>query len=163
MSNTQKTGFVYSSEILQYRFSNQHPFNQMRLKLTTELLSDLGYLKPEHIVKQQIATVDELNLIHSFDIIQYIRRASHRILNDKNDELNLIHSYYYIQSIRRASHGILNENEAKKYCLDGSDTLQFRMMHKHSARIVGGALNLADKIMDGTFTNGCHLGGGLHH
>ncbi|PTE80453.1 acetoin utilization protein AcuC [Staphylococcus cohnii] len=136
MSNTQNTGFVYSNEILQYRFSNQHPFNQMRLKLTTELLSDLGYLKPEHIVRPRIATDDELNLIHSYD---------------------------YIQSIRRASHGILNDNEAKKYGLDGSDTLQFRMMHKHSARIVGGALNLADKIMDGTFTNGCHLGGGLHH
>lgn len=36
-------------------------------------------------------------------------------------------------------------------------------MHQHCARIVGGALNLADKIMDGTYTNGCHLGGGLHH
>lgn len=137
MNHTQqKTGYVYSNELLQYRFSNSHPFNQMRLKLTTELLTDLGYLKPNHIIQPRIA-------------------------NDK--ELALIHSYDYIQAIRHASHGILSDNEAQKYGLDGDDTLQFRMMHKHSARIVGGALNLADCIMDGTVTNGCHLGGGLHH
>lgn len=47
--------------------------------------------------------------------------------------------------------------------MDSDDTLQFRMMHQHSARIVGGALNLSDQIMDGTVNNGCHLGGGLHH
>src|SRR5699024_12050719 len=100
MSNTQKTGFVYSNEILQYRFSNQHPFNQMRLKLTTELLSDLGYLKPEHIVKPRIATDDELNLIHSYDYIQSIRRASHGILNDneakdrKSTRLNSSHVWF---------------------------------------------------------------------
>jgi len=137
MSNTQQTtGYVYSNEILQYRFSNSHPFNQMRLKLTTELLTELNYLKPQHIIKPRIANDTEIALIHSYD---------------------------YIQAIRRASHGILNDSEAKKYGLDGDDTLQFRMMHKHSARIVGGALNLADKVMDNSITNGCHLGGGLHH
>ena len=36
-------------------------------------------------------------------------------------------------------------------------------MHKHSARIVGGALNLVDQVMTNQITNGCHLGGGLHH
>ena len=36
-------------------------------------------------------------------------------------------------------------------------------MHRHSARIVGGALNLADAIMNQSLNNGCHLGGGLHH
>ena len=137
MSNMQQTtGYVYANELLQYRFSNKHPFNQMRLKLTTELLMELGYLKQHHVISPRIATDDELSLIHSYD---------------------------YIQAIRHASHGILNETEAKKYGLDGEDTLQFRMMHKHSARIVGGALNLADQIMNGTLTNGCHLGGGLHH
>ena len=130
------TGYVYSEDLLQYRFSNEHPFNQMRLKLTTELLKDANFLKDEHIVIPRIATDEELALIHQYD---------------------------YIQAIRHASHGILSEHEAKKYGLNGDDTLQFKHMHRHSARIVGGALNLADCIMDGTFINGCHLGGGLHH
>lgn len=130
------TGYVYSEDILKYRFSNDHPFNQMRLKLTTELLKDANFLKNDHIVKPRIATDEELALIHQYD---------------------------YIQAIRHASHGILSEHEAKKYGLNGDDTLQFKHMHQHSARIVGGALNLADYIMNGTFINGCHLGGGLHH
>ncbi|MCM3294393.1 acetoin utilization protein AcuC [Staphylococcus capitis] len=130
------TGYVYSEDPLQYRFSNEHPFNQMRLKLTTELLKDANFLKDEHIVIPRIATDEELALIHQYD---------------------------YIQAIRHASHGILSEHEAKKYGLNGDDTLQFKHMHRHSARIVGGALNLVDCIMDGTFINGCHLGGGLHH
>ena len=130
------TGYVYSEDPLQYRFSNEHPFNQMRLKLTTELLKDANFLKDEHIVIPRIATDEELALIHQYD---------------------------YIQAIRHASHGILSEHEAKKYGLSGDDTLQFKHMHRHSARIVGGALNLVDCIMDGTFINGCHLGGGLHH
>lgn len=130
------TGYVYSEDLLQYRFSNEHPFNQMRLKLTTELLKDANFLKDEHIVIPRIATDEELALIHQYD---------------------------YIQAILHASHGILSEHEAKKYGLNGDDTLQFKHMHRHSARIVGGALNLVDCIMDGTFINGCHLGGGLHH
>lgn len=82
MSNMQQTtGYVYANELLQYRFSNDHPFNQMRLKLTTELLLDLGSLKPEHIITPRIATDEELSLIHSYDYIQAIRRASHGILN----------------------------------------------------------------------------------
>lgn len=131
-----KTGYVYSNEILKYRFNDQHPFNQMRLKLTTELLKKMDVLKDEHIIEPRIATDDEIALVHNYD---------------------------YIQAIRHASHGILNPDEAQKYGLDSEDTVQFRHMHRHSARIVGGALNLADQILQGKVTNGCHLGGGLHH
>ncbi|RNM18328.1 acetoin utilization protein AcuC [Staphylococcus pasteuri] len=135
MSNKNKTGYVYSDEILKYRFNNEHPFNQMRLKLTTELLIDAQFLSNENILTPRIATEDELALIHRYD---------------------------YIQAIKHASHGILSSEEAKKYGFN-DDTVPFRHMHRHCSRIVGGALNLADKIMDGTYTNGCHLGGGLHH
>ena len=75
----------------------------------------------------------------------------------------LIHKYDYIQAIKHASHGILSPSEANKYGLNTDDTFQFRHMHRHSARIVGGALNLADEIMNENILNGCHLGGGLHH
>ena len=40
MNTKNRTGYVYSDDILKYRFNNEHPFNQMRLKLTTELLLD---------------------------------------------------------------------------------------------------------------------------
>ena len=53
--------------ILKYRFNNEHPFNQMRLKLTTELLLNANLLSPEQIVQPRIATDDELMLIHKYD------------------------------------------------------------------------------------------------
>lgn len=136
MLNETKTGYVYSDKILKYRFNDHHPFNQMRLKLTTELLLMGNLLDEKDIIEPQIASVNELSLIHQYD---------------------------YIQAIKHASHGILSQTEAQKYGLNSDDTFQFKDMHIHSARIVGGALTLADNIMKGTLTNGCHLGGGLHH
>lgn len=136
MITENKTGYVYAHELLQYRFKNDHPFNQMRLKLTTELLVDLNALHNHHLIQPRLASDEEIALIHSYD---------------------------YIQAMHHASHGILSDVEARKYGLDGEDTMQFKHMHQHSARIVGGALNLADAIMTNKVTNGCHLGGGLHH
>ncbi|WP_238100976.1 acetoin utilization protein AcuC [Staphylococcus massiliensis] len=131
-----KTGYVYATSLLQYRFHDKHPFNQMRLKLTTELLLETGHLNTSHIITPRIATDDELALIHKYD---------------------------YIEAIKRGSRGILAFDEAEKYGLGSDDTSQFKDMHEHSARIVGGALSLVDAIMNGEIKNGCHLGGGLHH
>lgn len=130
-----KTGYVYSNELLKYRFGDEHPFNQMRLKLTTELLEDMGVLDQQHIITPEIASEETLALVHTYD---------------------------YIEAIQHASRGILSDIEARKYGLD-EETSPFKHMHQHSARIVGGALKLADAIMTGKVQNGCHLGGGLHH
>ena len=134
--HSSKTAYVYSDKLLQYRFHDQHPFNQMRLKLTTELLLNANLLSPEQIVQPRIATDDELMLIHKYD---------------------------YVEAIKHASHGIISEDEAKKYGLNDEENGQFKHMHRHSATIVGGALTLAHLIMSGKVLNGCHLGGGLHH
>lgn len=37
---TDKSLFVYSDELLTYKFSDEHPFNQKRLKLTLDLLKN---------------------------------------------------------------------------------------------------------------------------
>ena len=102
----------------------------MRLKLTTELLQMMKLLKDDQIIYPRIATEEELALIHKYD---------------------------YIQAIKHASHGILSPSEANKYGLNTDDTFQFRHMHRHSARIVGGALNLADEIMNENILNGLSL------
>lgn len=60
MQNNLKTGYVYSDELLKYRFNDNHPFNQMRLKLTTELLQMMKMLKDDQIITPRIATEEEL-------------------------------------------------------------------------------------------------------
>ncbi|UWF57750.1 acetoin utilization protein AcuC [Staphylococcus hyicus] len=131
-----QTGYVYADTLLQYRFHNKHPFNQMRLKLTTELLLSTGLLQSSQIIKPRIATVDEIATVHKYD---------------------------YIQAIKRGERNLLNPDEKIKYGLDDEDTHVFPKIHKSTATIVGGGLNLIDAIMDGQYVNGCHLGGGLHH
>lgn len=96
-----KTAYVYSDKLLQYRFHDQHPFNQMRLKLTTELLLNANLLSPEQIVQPRIATDDELMLIHKYD---------------------------YVEAIKHASHGIISEDEAMKYGLNDEENGQFKHM-----------------------------------
>ena len=36
--------FIYSDELLNYKFNSHHPFNQFRLKLTVDLLNKLNAL-----------------------------------------------------------------------------------------------------------------------
>ncbi|MBF0842544.1 MULTISPECIES: acetoin utilization protein AcuC [Mammaliicoccus] len=128
--------YVYSEDLLKYRFSDSHPFNQMRLKLTTDLLIDLGVLKSEHLIQPRIAT---------------------------DEELELVHEPSYIEAIKKAGNGDLPIEEYDKYGLNSEDTPQFVNMHENSARVVGGTLNAVDAVMSGEAKRACHLGGGLHH
>ncbi len=128
--------YVYSEDLLKYRFSDSHPFNQMRLKLTTDLLFDLGVLTEAHIIPPRVAT---------------------------DEELQLVHEPNYIEAIKKAGNGELPLEEYDKYGLNSEDTPQFVNMHENSARVVGGTLNAVDAVMTGKATRACHLGGGLHH
>ncbi|ARJ50022.1 acetoin utilization protein AcuC [Staphylococcus lutrae] len=132
----RETGYVYADSLLRYRFHNKHPFNQMRVKLTTELLLSTGFLSKDQIIVPRQATVDEIATIHKYD---------------------------YIQAVIRGEKNLLRPDEQQKYGLGDEDTHVFSRIHRSTATIIGGGLNLIDAIMSGKFRNGCHLGGGLHH
>ena len=108
--HSSKTAYVYSDKLLQYRFHDQHPFNQMRFKINNRATFECKFMSPEQIVQPRIATDDELMLIHKYD---------------------------YVEAIKHASHGIISEDEAKKYGLNDEENGQFKHMHRHSATIVG--------------------------
>jgi acetoin utilization protein AcuC len=128
--------FVYSEELLNYKFSSHHPFNQFRLKLTIDLLNKIKALDPEQIVPPRLATVEELSLIH-----------------DPN----------YIEAVKAAGYGQLPKEVAENYGLGTEDTPIFPNMHEASALLVGGTLEAADQVMTGKAAHALHLGGGLHH
>lgn len=68
------TKFVYSKNLLNYRFRDDHPFNQMRLLLTKSLLESLSLLHKEDIVAPRIATDEELMLIHQSEYIEAVKK-----------------------------------------------------------------------------------------
>jgi acetoin utilization protein AcuC len=128
--------FIYSDELLGYRFNDQHPFNQTRLTLTIDLLKDIQALRPEEVIPARMATDEELFLNH-----------------DPN----------YVNAVKRASTGQLLPEQAEGYGIGTEDTPMFDGMHEASAFLVGGTLTAADYVMTGKARHALHLGGGLHH
>ncbi|WP_153127187.1 acetoin utilization protein AcuC [Peribacillus tepidiphilus] len=128
--------FVYSEEQLKYKFNNNHPFNQFRLKLTLDLLEKCGGIQKEDIIPPRMAT---------------------------DEELELIHDPSYIEAVKQAGNGNLSEDRASSYGLGTEDTPIFPGMHEASAMLVGGTLTAVDYVMSGKALHALNLGGGLHH
>jgi acetoin utilization protein AcuC len=133
---SDRSVFVFSEELLNYRFSSQHPFNQMRLKLTLDLLSKIGAINDDQIVAPRMATDEELQLVH-----------------DPN----------FVNAVKLAGQGKLKGESAEGYGLGTEDTPIFANMHEASALLVGGTLTAVDYVMAGKAIHALHLGGGLHH
>ncbi|MEK3890366.1 acetoin utilization protein AcuC [Bacillus sp. FSL K6-3431] len=128
--------FIYSDELLNYHFSNEHPFNQLRLKLTLDLLSEMGAITSDDIIKPRIAS---------------------------DEELLLNHEPSYIEAIKQAGRGELPADKTAGFGIGTEDTPIFPDMHEASARLVGGTLTAVDYVMQGKANHALHLGGGLHH
>lgn len=133
---TKEAVFIYSDELLSYRFSKDHPFNQFRLTLTLDLLKELNAITNEDIIPPRMAT---------------------------DEELCLIHDSSYIEAVKSAGNGRLSEETAENYGLGTEDTPIFSGMHEASALLVGGTLTAVDQVMTGQSRHAVHLGGGLHH
>ncbi|MFD1739310.1 acetoin utilization protein AcuC [Bacillus salitolerans] len=128
--------FIYSDKIENYRFNEHHPFNQVRVTLTKDLLLQSNLLQHTSIIKPRMATDEELALFHDRD---------------------------YIQAVKDASKGKLSEDQAASYGIGTEDTPIFPNMHEASSLLVGGTLTAVDYVLEGKTTHALHLGGGLHH
>jgi Histone deacetylase domain. len=133
---TERSVFIYSEEELQYHFGPHHPFNQMRLLLTKELLEALGALSPEQLIPPRMARDEELELVLDPD---------------------------FIRAVKKAGKGELSGIGAEIFGLGTEDTPIFPNMHEASARLVGGTLVAVETVMEGKARHALHLGGGLHH
>lgn len=128
--------YVYDKSLLEYRFNDQHPFNQMRVKMTTDLLSTSGFLTKEDIIKPRKATDEELLLVHQPD---------------------------YVEAVKKAGQGKLPESQLESYGLASDDTPTFEDMHEKSKMLVGATLTAVDEVMKGNAKKVLSLAGGLHH
>ncbi|MGY3715270.1 acetoin utilization protein AcuC [Sutcliffiella cohnii] len=128
--------FIYSDAFQTYKFSENHPFNQLRVSLSLSLLKESQAISKNDIISPRIATDDELALIHD--------RA-------------------YIDAVKLAGNGMLGEDRASSYGLGTEDTPIFSNMHEASSLLVGGTLTAVDYVMTGKAKHALNLGGGLHH
>jgi len=128
--------FVFSKDLLNYKFNETHPFNQLRIKLTLDLLKLLHAIEDNQMIPPRSAT---------------------------DEELMLIHDPHYINAVKLAGLGKLPPETGENYGLGTEDTPIFPNMHEASSLLVGGTLAAADAVMSGRAKHALHLGGGLHH
>ncbi|MEQ6388718.1 acetoin utilization protein AcuC [Bacillaceae bacterium S4-13-58] len=134
--NVNNAAFIYSSNYRDYRFSSDHPFNQLRVDITLDLLRKSNAIRDQDILPPRMAT---------------------------DDELALVHQPIYIEAVKKAGRGELSEDEAFEFGLGTEDTPMFTNMHEASSLLVGGTLAAVDSVLNGPYDHSLNLGGGLHH
>ncbi len=133
---TNRSSFIFSEDLLKYKFNSDHPFNQFRLTLTVDLLTKLNALSASQICPPRMATEEELYLIHDPD---------------------------YVHAVNLAGLGRITEEMAENYGIGTEDNPIFPHMHEATSLQVGGTLAAVDQVMTGAVDHALHLGGGLHH
>ncbi|TXL60552.1 acetoin utilization protein AcuC [Cerasibacillus terrae] len=133
---TCKSSFVYSKNLLNYHFYADHPFNQIRVRLTKELLKSMNQLHEHSIMNPRMAT---------------------------DEELALFHDRTYIEAVKLASKGELPSSKQADFGLNTDDTPVFEGMHDAAALIVGGTLEAIDAVLQNKVSHALNLSGGLHH
>jgi len=130
------SGFVFTDDFTSYRFRDDHPFNQMRVILTKELLEASSALRQDQFITPRHAT---------------------------EEELSLAHSRTYIQAVKQAGEGLLSEEDGMEFGIGTEDTPMFKGMHEASSLLVGSTLSAIDAVMENQVKHALNLGGGLHH
>jgi acetoin utilization protein AcuC len=135
----KKPLFVYDEHETEYKFNDDHPFNQKRLLLTVDLLRKAGALPDELVIPPSIT--DEEHLLR-------------------------VHNPSYVNAVKALSAPQPDPDWIKRagmFGLDTEDTPYFPNMHEVSALVVGGSISAAEAVMTGKADHALHLGGGLHH
>jgi acetoin utilization protein AcuC len=133
---TGPASLVFDEELTGYDFGPSHPMSPVRVDLTVRLARSIGVLDlPDlTVVPAPTATDDELELIHTPEYIEAVRRISAS------------------PGARDLAHGLGTE-----------DNPTFAGMHQASAHIVGATIEAARRVWQGTSLHAANITGGLHH
>ncbi len=116
-----------------YAFGEDHPFSPLRVRMTLDLLAELGH--PVVSIAPEPAT---------------------------REELLSVHADYYVRRVERLGAGE-TVPDASSYGLGTPDTPAFMGMDEAARWQVGGTLHGANLIWEGREKRVLQLGGGLHH
>lgn len=149
MENTAepRSALVWDDAFLSYRFSDTHPMNPVRLKLTHRLAKDLGVLDRTKLaqVRPPLATDAQLATVHSVDYIAQVKAASRDAASGDTSTIASIPHVY-------ASVGLGTE-----------DCPVFADLHESSARIAGATLAAGQSVWKGEVDKAVNFAGGMHH
>src|SRR5512135_1032914 len=75
---SERVTFVWDDRMAAYNFGPGHPLAPVRVELAVRLARDLGLLDGSNVVEKaaDLATDDELMLVHTADYLAAVRRAA---------------------------------------------------------------------------------------
>lgn len=119
-----------------YNFGPGHPMAPERMDLTARLSRSLGLFDLDHVdlAAPEVASDAELESVHSAD---------------------------YVAAVRRVSADPTRPDESRG--LGTEDDPAFAGMHEAAARLAGGSLLAAQRLLEGSALHAVNFGGGMHH
>jgi acetoin utilization protein AcuC len=136
--NMTKPAFILHPLSTSYAFNPDHPFDPIRLHLSIDLLVRSNALERSHIISPELATKDQLTLVHLPAFVDAVELLSKESI-------------------------ITDEAKLEQYGLHTEDTPHFLNMHDIASAVVGGTLHAVEMVMRGETEHAMHMAGGLHH
>ena len=131
---------VYGDALMKHFLSEEHPLQPVRVKLAVDLIRSTGLIEQAHLIPPRAATIPELELVHSPEYIDLVRKLS--------------------DPAQRRQVSALAIDEAGFASADNpiSDEL-----HEGTSLVVGASLVAAEQIAGGAAVHVFSPAGGLHH
>src|ERR671934_154366 len=76
---------VWGEEFMRYKLSEDHPLQPIRVKLTVELIRELGLVEFAHVVPPRLASTEEIALSHDPGYIELVEELSEPALREGVD------------------------------------------------------------------------------
>ena len=131
---------VYGDELMKHHLSDSHPLQPIRVKLTMELISSTGLIEHCHLVPPRRATIEELQLVHSPEYVELVRK-----LSDPE------------QRRRVPRHSVIEAG------FDSADNPISDELHEGAALVAGATMVAAEAVAGGAAVHAFSPAGGLHH
>ncbi len=134
-SRHESVAVVWDDAFLTYNFGPTHPLSPLRMRLTMDLMEQMGLLD-----------------------LDGVQRITPKPADD--ELISTVHDPHYIEAVREAS---LGGPGSPPHGLGLDDNPCFRGMHEAAAWVVGGTVAAAQSVWQGHHDHAVMLGGGLHH
>jgi acetoin utilization protein AcuC len=131
---------VYGDELMKHHLSDEHPLQPIRVKLTMELIQSTGLIEHCHLLPPRRATIKELELVHSPDYVELVRK-----LSDPAERKRMSQDRIEAAGFGSADNPISDE------------------LHEGASLVAGATLVAAEAIESGAALHAFSPAGGLHH
>jgi acetoin utilization protein AcuC len=135
-----RVALVYGEQLMKHHLSDQHPLQPIRVKLTMDLIRSTGLIEHCELLPPRRATDRELELVHSPEYVDLVRR-----LSDPAQRRKLSQDRIEAAGFGSADNPISND------------------LHEGTALVVGATLVAAQAIESGRVLHAFSPSGGLHH